>query len=74
MQFPAENAAPFEFARPILLMAAVAFSLGFGGYLAVNPRAAPAPAHAAMTPTMAPSTAAVVSEPVPELAAASSKT
>ena len=37
MQFPAANAAPFEFARPILLLAAFAFFVGFCGYLAVHP-------------------------------------
>ena len=74
MQYPAENAAPFEFARPILLMAAVAFSLGFGGYLAVTPHAAPASAKAAMTPTMTPSTAADVSAPAPALTVRADKT
>jgi hypothetical protein len=37
MQFPAENAAPFEFARPILLLAALGFFAGFSGYLAIHP-------------------------------------
>jgi hypothetical protein len=59
MQFPAQNAHPFEFARPVLLLTGFAFFLGFGGYLAVNPAktaatppasqsaaAQPAPAHA----------------------------
>jgi hypothetical protein len=77
MQFPHENAAPFEFARPVLLLAAVAFSVGFGGYLAVTPHSAsPAAAHdsAAPTQSLTPSTAAVVSAPRPDLAARASKT
>jgi hypothetical protein len=37
MQYPAANAHPFEFARLVLLLAALAFFAGFGGYLALNP-------------------------------------
>ena len=73
MQYPAANAHPFEFARPILLLAVVAFFVGFGGYLAIHPapvslaREAPhaAPAHA---PAM------VVSTPVADPADRPEKT
>jgi citrate lyase beta subunit len=62
MQYPAANAHPFEFARPILLLAALAFLAGFGGYLAIHPapvslaRQAPqaAPAHAPATEVSTP--------------------
>jgi hypothetical protein len=76
MQFPHENAAPFEFARPVLLLAAVAFSVGFGGYLAVTPHSASPAAHdsAAATQTLTPSAAAGVATPAPDLAAHASKT
>ena len=37
MQFPARNAHPFEFARPVLLLAGVAFFVGFSGYAALHP-------------------------------------
>lgn len=74
MQYPAENAAPFEFARPILLMAALAFSVGFGGYMAVNPHAVPAAAHDSAGPTLAPSTAATAPAPHVNISARSSKT
>jgi hypothetical protein len=74
MQFPHENAAPFEFARPILLLAAVAFSVGFGGYLAVNPHAAAPAAHDSVAQTLTPSTAATLETPVVETPVRSSRT
>jgi hypothetical protein len=67
MQYPAANAHPFEFARPILLLVALSFFVGFGGYMAVHPAppvsvarqsvqtvAAPTPATTVSTPTAAP--------------------
>jgi hypothetical protein len=47
MQYPAENAAPFEFARPILLLAVVAFVAGFGGYVVLHPAPAAVAGEAA---------------------------
>ena len=63
MQFPAQNAAPFEFARLILLLAAASFFAGFSGYLALHPAAVAvareslqaAPAHAPATIVSTPS-------------------
>ena len=60
MQFPAQNAAPFEFARPVLLLAGLSFFAGFGGYLALSPATASA-AHAAPQPAAAHAPASVVS-------------
>ena len=62
MQFPAENAAPFEFARPILLLAALGFFAGFGGYMAIHPARADAVNGLSAPAAHAP--AAVVSVPV----------
>jgi hypothetical protein len=73
MQYPAANAHPFEFARLILLLTALAFFAGFGGYLALHPapvalaREAPRSAPA-KTPTT------VVSTPVADPAARPEKT
>jgi hypothetical protein len=74
MQFPHENAAPFEFARPILLLAALAFSVGFGGYMAMNPHPAAPAAHESIAQTPTPSTAATFETPVVDTAVRSSKT
>jgi hypothetical protein len=63
MQYPAVNAHPFEFARPLLLLAAVSFAVGFGGYMAVHPAPTTLAREAVRAaPTHAPSTA--VSVPV----------
>jgi hypothetical protein len=59
MQYPAANAHPFEFARPLLLLAAVSFVAGFGGYMAVHPEKAALVQEAAR--------AAPVSEPVTDV-------
>ena len=63
MQYPAANAHPFEFARPILLMAALAFFAGFGGYLAIHPTPVMI-AREALQPVAAHAPATVVSTPV----------
>jgi len=63
MQFPAENAAPFEFARPVLLLAALGFFAGFGGYLAIHPAKAAAVRDAPAAPA-AGARAATVSVPL----------
>jgi hypothetical protein len=63
MKFPAENAAPFEFARPILLLAALGFFAGFGGYMAIHPAKADAVRDAIAAPA-AHAPTAVVSVPV----------
>lgn len=77
MQYPAANAHPFEFARVVLLMAAVAFCVGFGGYVALHP----GPTHAAATlareaaqPAPAKSQATVVSTPIDDSAERPEKT
>jgi hypothetical protein len=62
MQYPAANAHPFEFARPLLLLAVVSFVAGFGGYMAIHPAPTTlareavraAPAHAPATVVSAP--------------------
>jgi hypothetical protein len=64
MQFPAQNAEPFEFARPILLLAALSFLAGFGGYVAVHPAKAAA-IHDAMAAPAPHASAAKVSLPAP---------
>jgi len=64
MKFPAENAAPFEFARPVLLLAALGFFAGFGGYLAIHPPKAAAFHDALMAPVVQ-APAATVSAPAP---------
>ena len=65
MQYPAANAHPFEFARPLLLLAAVSFVAGFGGYAAVHPgHVAVAREEVRAAPTQTPAT--VVSVPVAE--------
>ena len=64
MQFPAQNAEPFEFARPILLLAALSFLAGFGGYVAVHPSKA-AVTHDAMAAPAVQAPAAQVSLPAP---------
>jgi hypothetical protein len=63
MQYPAANAHPFEFARPLLLLAVVSFVAGFGGYVAVHPApAALARETVRAAPARAPAT--VVSAPL----------
>jgi hypothetical protein len=69
MQYPAANAHPFEFARLILLLTALAFFAGFGGYLALHP----APVAVAREAPQAPP-ATVVSTPVADPAARPEKT
>ena len=65
MQYPAANAHPFEFARPLLLLAVVSFVAGFGGYMAVHPaQAALARQAVSLAPVNA--SATVVSVPVSE--------
>jgi hypothetical protein len=61
MQYPAANAHPFEFARPLLLLAVVSFVAGFGGYMAIHP----APTTLAREAVRA-APATVVSAPVAE--------
>jgi hypothetical protein len=64
MQFPAPNAEPFEFARPVLLLAALSFFIGFGGYVATHPaKAVLAQQAAAASGTSAPVVAASVPAP-----------
>jgi hypothetical protein len=73
MQYPAANAHPFEFARPILLLAALAFFAGFGGYLAIHPAPATV-AREASQPVPAHAPATVVSTPVADPADRPEKT
>jgi len=63
MQYPAANAHPFEFARPILLLVALSFFVGFGGYMAVHPAAPITVARDSVQPMTAPTPATVVSTP-----------
>jgi hypothetical protein len=63
MQYPAVNAHPFEFARPLLLLVVVSFVAGFGGYMAIHPAGATLAREAlSIVPAHAPAT--VVSAPV----------
>jgi hypothetical protein len=65
MQYPAANAHPFEFARPLLLLAVVSFVAGFGGYMAIHPAPTTLAREAVrIAPVQAPAT--VVSAPVAE--------
>ena len=73
MQYPAANAHPFEFARPILLLAALAFFAGFGGYLAIH--SAPMTlARETLQPARAHAPPTVVSTPVADPADRPEKT
>jgi hypothetical protein len=74
MQYPAANAHPFEFARPILLMAALAFFAGFGGYMAVHPAAPVTIARDSIQAPAARTPATAVSTPVIETPAPPRKT
>jgi hypothetical protein len=66
MQYPAANAHPFEFARPILLMAALAFFMGFGGYMAVHQGAPVTVARDTVQAPAAQTAATAVSTPLVE--------